>query len=241
MIATDPIHQNHAFRQIPANARSQCVSLQISQSLGNGKHFDESKWKKEYKTAWGTQFNRMMGTSYCPNNATFLILWTRPSVLCRVKTAYFRGNTTIVKKKWRQTILIRQPGCLSQGKTSQHMSAFHFNHHPKQCTTKFNLFNSHQCTSKAKNLTSSHWKQRKPLNLPNESSMVRNPKPLKSAAQKKSNKITFLKAVASSPRVKLAAAAVVKGIPLRNWYKATFFCMYSVNWTLPQNSKFSNA
>lgn len=144
MIATDPIHQNHAFRQIPANARSQCVSLQISQSLGNGKHFDESKWKKEYKTAWGTQFNRMMGTSYCPNNATFLILWTRPSVLCRVKTAYFRGNTTIVKKKWRQTILIRQPGCLSQGKTSQHMSAFHFNHHPKQCTTKFNLFKKKQ-------------------------------------------------------------------------------------------------
>ena len=41
--------------------------------------------------------------------------------------------------------------------------------------------------------------------------------------------------MASSPRVKFAAAAVVKGIPLRNWYKATFFCIYSVNWTLQIN------
>ena len=41
--------------------------------------------------------------------------------------------------------------------------------------------------------------------------------------------------MASSPRVKFAAAAVVRGIPLRNWYKATFFCMYSVNWTLQIN------
>jgi len=39
---------------------------------------------------------------------------------------------------------------------------------------------------------------------------------------------TLRRAVASSPRVKLAAAAVVRGIPLRNWYKATFFWMYSV-------------
>ena len=44
--------------------------------------------------------------------------------------------------------------------------------------------------------------------------------------------VTFLKAVASSPRVKLAAAAVVKGIPFLNWYSDTFFCTYSVNWTL---------
>lgn len=43
---------------------------------------------------------------------------------------------------------------------------------------------------------------------------------------------TFLRAVASSPRVKLAAAAAVSGMPLRNWYSATFFCIYSVNWTL---------
>ena len=48
--------------------------------------------------------------------------------------------------------------------------------------------------------------------------------------------ITFRNAVASSPRVKFAAAAVVNGIPLRNWYNATFFCMYSVNWAL-QNQK----
>ena len=41
--------------------------------------------------------------------------------------------------------------------------------------------------------------------------------------------------MASSPRVKFAAAAVVRGIPLRNWYKATFFCIYSVNWTLQIN------
>ena len=46
---------------------------------------------------------------------------------------------------------------------------------------------------------------------------------------------TLCKAVASSPRVKFGVAAVVKGIPLRNWYKATFFCIYSMNWTLQIN------
>ena len=40
--------------------------------------------------------------------------------------------------------------------------------------------------------------------------------------------------MASSPRVKLAVAAVESGVVLRNWYRWRFFCMYSVNCTLRQ-------
>jgi len=50
--------------------------------------------------------------------------------------------------------------------------------------------------------------------------------------EEEEEELTFLKAVASSPRVKLAAAAVVNGIPFLNLYKDTFFWTYSVNWTL---------
>jgi len=41
--------------------------------------------------------------------------------------------------------------------------------------------------------------------------------------EEEEEELTFLKAVASSPRVKLAAAAVVNGIPFLNLYKDTFF------------------
>ena len=43
--------------------------------------------------------------------------------------------------------------------------------------------------------------------------------------------------MASSPRVKLAAAAVESGMVLRNWYRWRFFCMNSVNCTLRQQKR----
>jgi hypothetical protein len=43
---------------------------------------------------------------------------------------------------------------------------------------------------------------------------------------------TFRRAVASSPRVKFAAADVDRGIPFLYWYNKMFFWMYSENCTL---------